>query len=179
MQAVVPRLWSAALLLKSMLNMRFKTWVWFCLASSASSGCVVSTYEGTGGTPAVPLPPEPEDTRALEAAPTGPAEISASHILISYRGAMRAAPYIARTKAEAQALAEELAKEAKGGADFAKLSEKHSDDPGSASAGGSLGVFTREQMVREFSDAAFQLEVGQVSDAVESPFGFHVIRRDE
>ncbi len=144
--------------------------------------CVVSTYEGLGSIPAVPLPPEPEQTTSggpAEVTQTGPAQIAASHILISYRGAMRAAPYIARSKAEALALAEQIATDAKQGADFAELSQKHSDDPGSAATGGSLGIFTREQMVREFSDAAFRLEIGDVSDVVESPFGFHIIRRDE
>ncbi len=92
---------------------------------------------------------------------------------------MRAAPYVDKTKEEAKQFAEELRKQALAGEDFAKLAETNSDDRGSAAAGGSLGSFTREQMVPEFSNAAFALEVGGVSKVVESPFGFHVILRQE
>lgn len=62
------------------------------------------------------------------------------------------------------------------GEDFARLAEAHSDDPGSASAGGDLGWFRRGQMVREFEDAAFSLIDGQVSDLVETEYGFHIIK---
>jgi parvulin-like peptidyl-prolyl isomerase len=128
----------------------------------------------------VPLPPtyvsEQEDSPDV---PDGPAEIGARHILISYKGAMRAAPYIDRTKEQAEMLATELQEKAQSGADFEELARKNSDDPGSASSGGSLGRFARGQMVKEFSDAAFSLPVGGVSEVVESPFGFHVIQRTE
>jgi parvulin-like peptidyl-prolyl isomerase len=92
---------------------------------------------------------------------------------------MRAAPYIERSKEEAQAFAEELEKQAKAGDDFGKLASEHSDDPGSAAKGGSLGTFGRNQMVKEFADTAFALKIGEVSGVVESPFGFHIIVRDE
>lgn len=154
------------------------------LVLAASTGCVVSTYGGPGSAPEVPLPPsyvEPEATSSSSssAAPEGPAEVGARHILIAYKGAMRAAPYIDRTKEQAQMLATELQEKAVSGADFEELARKHSDDPGSASSGGSLGVFERGQMVKEFSDAAFALPIGGVSEVVESPFGFHVIQRTE
>lgn len=152
----------------------------FGVAFCALPGCVVSTYGGVGSAPEVPLPPtyvEPE--AAASKAPDGPAEVGARHILISYKGAMRAAPYIDRTKEQAEMLATELQENAQSGADFEALARKHSDDPGSASSGGSLGTFTREQMVKEFSDAAFSLPIGGVSEVVESPFGFHVIQRTE
>jgi peptidyl-prolyl cis-trans isomerase C len=106
-------------------------------------------------------------------------EIAASHILISYKGALHAAPYIDRTKEEALAFAEELLEKAKAGENFEELAREHSDDRGSAATGGSLGKFRREQMVPEFSNAAFGLEVGGFSQVVESQYGFHVIRRDE
>ena len=142
-----------------------------------ASGCVVSTHGGTGTAPTTPVPLE------LESPPTqaqaGPVSIGAAHFLISYKGAMRAAPYVERTKAEAAALAEELRKRVLAGDEFAAIAKEHSDDRGSAAQGGSLGNFRREQMVPEFSDAAFALEVGQVSTVVESPFGFHVILRSE
>jgi parvulin-like peptidyl-prolyl isomerase len=132
-----------------------------------------------GVAPTIPLPKEREEsaTRAAEVA-RGPAEIAASHILISYQGAMRAAPYVQRSKDEALKLAQDLRARALTGEDFTALAGEFSDDRGSAAQGGSLGKFRREQMVPEFSSAAFALEIGDVSEVVESPFGFHVIRRD-
>jgi peptidyl-prolyl cis-trans isomerase D len=82
-------------------------------------------------------------------------------------------------KAEARKKAEGLLARAKGGADFAELARKQSDDPGSATKGGDLGLFSRGQMVPPFEAAAFALEPGQLSEVVESPFGFHVIKVEE
>ena len=62
------------------------------------------------------------------------------------------------------------------GADFAELASEHSDDPGTAANGGDLGWFRRGGMVREFEEAAFALFDGQVSDIVETQYGFHVIK---
>lgn len=145
------------------------------------SGCVVSTHEGVGVAPQIPLRPErpksAEEIALEEEIRQGPAEISAAHILIAYQGAMRAAPYVERTKEQALTLANELRTRAMAGEDFATMAQENSDDRGSAADGGSLGTFRREQMVPEFSKAAFALEVGDISEVVESPFGFHVIMR--
>jgi parvulin-like peptidyl-prolyl isomerase len=103
--------------------------------------------------------------------------ISAAHILIAYQGAMRANPKVTRSKEEAKKLAEEVAKKAKGGTDFKELVKQYSDEPRAAERGGELGSFTRNRMVKPFSDAAFQLKVNQISDVVETQFGFHVIKR--
>lgn len=142
------------------------------------SGCVVSTVGGPGTPPDVPLPPKKEISDAHQSE-GGPVQIGARHILISYEGAMRAAPYVTRTQEEAQAFAENLRGRAESGEAFAELAKEHSDDRGSASSGGELGTFRRDQMVPEFSQAAFRLEVGEISQVVESPFGFHVIQRTE
>jgi parvulin-like peptidyl-prolyl isomerase len=103
--------------------------------------------------------------------------IEASHFLVQYKGSMRAAPTITRSKDEARKRAEEGLAKVKQGADFAKVVAEYSDEPGAGTRGGALGAFQRESMVKPFSDAAFTLKVNQVSGIVETPFGFHVIKR--
>ena len=63
--------------------------------------------------------------------------------------------------------------------DFAKLARELSKDPGSAGNGGDLGFFGRDMMVKPFEEAAFKLKAGEMSDVVESDFGFHIIRVTE
>lgn len=75
--------------------------------------------------------------------------------------------------------AKAIAAEAKGGADFAELAKKKSTEPGAAESGGDLGYFTKDQMVPEFSEAAFKLDKGKVSDPVKSQFGWHVIKIED
>ena len=79
-------------------------------------------------------------------------------------------------KALARAKADSLLAEINAGADFEALATEHSDDRGSAALGGDLGWFRRGAMVRSFEDAAFGLFDGQVSDVVETEFGFHIIK---
>ena len=80
--------------------------------------------------------------------------------------------------AEARGRIEALLTRARTGEDFAQLAMDHSEDPGSAPAGGDLGWFRRGAFVDEFEDAAFELLEGNVSDVVETPFGFHIIKVD-
>jgi peptidyl-prolyl cis-trans isomerase SurA len=109
----------------------------------------------------------------------GPGELNAAHILIMHTESLRAPPEITRSKEEALALAQEIAKKAKAeGADFAALAREFSDCPSSAE-GGNLGNFPPQQMVGPFSEATMKLAIGEVSDVVETPFGYHVIRRQE
>jgi peptidyl-prolyl cis-trans isomerase C len=76
--------------------------------------------------------------------------------------------------------ANEIIKQLKGGADFAKLAEEKSKDTGSAKQGGDLGYFTRDAMVKPFADAAFSMSVGEISDKpVKSDFGWHVIKVED
>ena len=108
-----------------------------------------------------------------------PDEIKASHILISYKGADRADSDISRSKDEAKTEAERLRKLiVEENSDFAEIAQKHSDGP-SSSKGGDLGKFKFEVMAKPFSEAAFDLNVGEVSEVVETDFGFHVIKRTE
>ena len=66
-----------------------------------------------------------------------------------------------------------------GGADFEALAKQVSQDPGSARRGGVLGWFSRHQMVKEFEDAAFALQPGQMSKPFQSPFGWHIVLMKE
>ena len=79
------------------------------------------------------------------------------------------------TRKAARAAIEAAAKRIAGGEDFAAVAREVSDDA-SAADGGDLGMFERGKMVKPFEEAAFALEEGQVSDIVESPFGFHIIQ---
>jgi peptidyl-prolyl cis-trans isomerase C len=87
-------------------------------------------------------------------------EIRARHILVA-------------TEPEAKEIAERLKK----GEDFATLAKEKSKDPNAE--GGDLGFFTRGQMLKPFEDAAFALEVGELSDPVQTQFGWHIIKLEE
>ncbi len=101
-----------------------------------------------------------------------PEQRRASHILVAIKSGAGDAD-----KAKARERAEQILSQArKAPASFAELAKKNSDDPGSASKGGDLGFFSRGMMVRPFEDAAFRLKPNQISDLVESDFGFHIIR---
>jgi peptidyl-prolyl cis-trans isomerase C len=100
-----------------------------------------------------------------------PEQVRASHILISV-----AQDATAEAKQAARAEADGLLKRAKGGEDFAALAKAHSKDPGSAAVGGDLNFFPKEQMVPEFSNAAWALKPGEISDVVQSQFGYHIIK---
>jgi foldase protein PrsA len=86
-------------------------------------------------------------------------EVEASHILV-----------------EDLETAEEILAQLNQGEDFAELAQEYSIDPGSGAAGGSLGTFQRGRMVPEFENAAFSLEVGEISAPVQSDFGYHIIK---
>lgn len=110
---------------------------------------------------------------------TPPQRISARHVLIQWMGAEQAGPSVVRSRDQALAVAQEVLRRARNKEDFARLAIEFSDEPGAGGRGGSLGRFGHGQMVPAFEAAAFKLGVGEISDIVESPFGFHVIQRTE
>jgi protein-disulfide isomerase len=103
----------------------------------------------------------------------------ARHILIQYKGARGADPKVTRSQDEARVLAESLllhlAKEHNA---FAQIAKDKSDCP-SAAQGGELGRITRGDLVPEFENSLFTLAVGEISGVVETPFGYHIILREE
>lgn len=101
----------------------------------------------------------------------GKEERRASHILLN---ATKDMPLAERDKAKARAQ-ELLAQVRKNPSNFAEIAKKESQDSGSAPTGGDLGFFARGAMVKPFEDAAFALNKGDVSDVVESDFGYHII----
>ncbi|HOK94870.1 MAG TPA: peptidylprolyl isomerase [Anaerohalosphaeraceae bacterium] len=102
-----------------------------------------------------------------------PEQVRASHILIKVDS-----DAAAEEKAKAKEKIEGILKRAKAGEDFAALAKEFSEDPGSKDTGGEY-TFPRGQMVKPFEDAAFALEPNQISDIVETQFGYHIIKLSE
>jgi len=99
-----------------------------------------------------------------------PEQVHARHILLGIDGKSDAEKKTIRAKAE------DLIKQAKGGADFGELAKKNSEDSGNASLGGDLNTFSRGTMAKEFEDAAFALKPNEISGVVTTQFGYHIIQ---
>jgi peptidyl-prolyl cis-trans isomerase D len=99
-----------------------------------------------------------------------PERVHARHILLSTTNKPK------DEVAKIQAQAEDLSKQLKGGADFAELAKKFSQDPGSAQKGGDLGWVSRGQMVKNFEDAVFALKPNELSGVITTEYGFHIIQ---
>lgn len=137
-----------------------------------------SEAEKPASKPAEPTPPPRPNPQQM--GDQGPKEMfGAKHLLVMYKGSMRAPAEVTRTKDEAKARAEEALKKARGGAKFEDLVKEYSDEPNAGQRGGDLGKFPKGRMVPAFQDGLEKTKVGQVSDLVETPFGYHVILRTQ
>lgn len=177
------------------------------LASSAIF-VAASVFVGCGGAPAPVKPVEKapekvvETARVAEATPKGPdpekvqlclatanakrakfsgepPKVTVKHILIKYAGAKNADGSITRTREEACMRALEARDKMVGGAEFDDVVKEFSEEAGAATRNGSIGSVERKDVAKPFADAAFELSVNQMSDIVETEFGFHLIMRTE
>ncbi|HEU4536913.1 MAG TPA: peptidylprolyl isomerase [Polyangiaceae bacterium] len=151
-------------------------WAFVPALAAGCDGTISGIHRSRGVSPAVDPAPAPSGApgRLDE-----PRQIRAQHLLVMHRESRNAVPSIQRTRAEAKARAEEALKKIREGADVDQIMREYSDEPGAADRAGDLGRFNRRMMVKTFSDAAFRLKAGEVSEVVESEFGYHVIRRTE
>lgn len=104
--------------------------------------------------------------------------VDVSHILVAYKGANAAPATVTRTKEEALAKVQELKKQIDAGANFEDLAKKESDGTSKAN-GGKLAGVAHGELVPAFETVAFSQAVGTISDPVETPFGYHLIRVDK
>lgn len=148
----------------------------------AAAAIVIALLAGCN--PAPPGPP-PVGTKPLP-----PGRIKVQHVLVAFKGAREAIPRVTRTREEAEILAKEVFERARNGEEFKKLMQEFSDDTGK----GEIGIVEagvrprgpekrRDGFVKGFTKVAFALAAGEVGlapyDAIESPFGYHVIKRIE
>lgn len=97
-------------------------------------------------------------------------EVQARHVLIKTDK---------RSDEEALALINKVKAEIDGGLDFAEAATKYSEDDGTKTRGGDLGKFQRGRMVPPFDQAAFSMEVGQISEPIKTQFGYHIIKKED
>ncbi|MBW3618422.1 MAG: peptidyl-prolyl cis-trans isomerase [Proteobacteria bacterium] len=148
------------------------------LVKDRREGLEVSRYLEAQAKPDTPLTDTELDQLWVTEGPG--LEVRARHILL--RPASEVASGVEVTPAireRVRARAEAIRVRAANGEDFAALARQMSEDPGNKESGGDLGWFGRGRMVPQFEEAAFKLQVGQVSPVVETPFGYHVIKLEE
>ena len=108
------------------------------------------------------------------------AKVKASHILISHKGAQNASAKVEkRAKKDAEAKAQEILKKLSNGENFTDLAKAETDEPNGNISGGDLGYFSKGDMVKEFSDVAFNLKKGEISSLVHTKFGYHIIKVED
>ena len=160
-----------------------------CFAAIALVGSSLGCEEQAPPTEPAPLvsaapalassaPPAALDASAEVAPFMVPTIVGATQVLVTYRGAELAPADVTRTREEAKARADEAyAKLMSGSVALDELVAKYADDPAAKAAGGRMGNFERYAMPQALGDAAFALAVGETSAVVETPRGFHILRR--
>jgi protein-export membrane protein SecD len=140
----------------------------------------LATKDLAAGTVAAQVIDMPEAYVVAKVEETKPAdsEISANHILIQWKDAANAPGTTIRSKEEAKQMIEGIKGEVTP-ANFVELAKKYSEEPGANESGGDLGWFGKDAMVESFEKAAFALAKGQVSDIVETQFGYHLIYKTD
>lgn len=134
-------------------------------ATAAPSASAPASAAAPASSAAAPVLPEREIAGAAQ-------------ILVTWKGADLAPKTVTRTKEAARKIAEEAAaKIKKDKMPFEEAAKKYSDDEGSKNIGGAIGNFEKNAMPEAFSKATFAMKVGEISDVVETPRGYHVIKR--
>ncbi len=154
------------------------------LAALAATGCTtLATSPGWVGGPLAEEAPvriaaqEAKEDQERRLIASQPAQVGCKHILIMHAGSASKPEGVKRSREEARQRAQEVLLKIRGGASFEEMVREYTDEPGGAERGGDLGVFDRGTMVKPFADAAFALKVGEVSEVVETKYGFHIIKR--
>jgi len=119
---------------------------------------------------------ERAETDRLGVTRSGRVRLSASHILVMHAGSKRRSTSVTRSKEAALTRAKEALARIRGGSDFAEVAAEYSDCPSKA-RGGDLGIFSATEMAPAFSDAVLSLAIGEVSEPVETDYGYHIIKR--
>ena len=134
-------------------------------SSAAQAATAAATQTASAEASAAPKLPEREIAGAAQ-------------ILVTWKGAELADKKITRSKADAKKRADEaLAKVKKDNMPFEEAAKKYSDHAASKDIGGALGNFERNVMPEAFSKATFDMKVGEISSVVETPRGYHIIKR--
>ncbi len=140
-------------------------------AAASASALAAVLAAASASASAVPTVKKPEPP---------PEWITAQHVLVAYKGASKCPRDVTRTKEQARARAEEARQKAlEGRMDFGEVAQVYSDDPNGKERQGSLGKIKPENVVKQFADVAFALKVDEISPVIETPFGFHVIKRNQ
>jgi NIMA-interacting peptidyl-prolyl cis-trans isomerase 1 len=145
--------------------------------SGGASSAADSTSKSSGESPAARCLAIADAKR--ERKPSEPARISVKHVLVRYAGAKRALATVTRTREQACLRTEEALTKLKQGMSFAEVVGLYSEESGAETREGSIGAIERADVAPAFADAAFELQVKEVSEVVETAFGFHLILRVE
>jgi hypothetical protein len=151
-------------------------------AVASSEAPKASDAANTGATAAPPAASNAlvriAEAASAQAAREDESKMSALHLVVTHGDSvMGKALHITRTRAQAKQRASEALARARKGEDFAKLIGEYTEEPHTDQTHGELKNFRRKDAMPSFADAAFKLKVGEVSDVVDTPYGYMVILR--